>query len=266
MLPDFILIGAPRAGTTWIAKNLEAHPEVFFPRKKELHYFDYQFDKGLDFYRSYFRGGESSSAVGEATPAYLHYEPAAARIRKILPDVKLIASLRNPVDRIYSRYWNSRGHFEENLALSFEEKIEQKPVFIEEGFYVDHLKRYLGLFPEDQVLVLLFDDLKTDPAAFMSRIYRFIGVSGDFSSELLEHQINAASKQKLIVRNRSLYWAGRALRRIGMHAVANRVEQRNEAEIPGMAPETRSKLIEIYREKNRELEALIGRDLSHWNA
>jgi hypothetical protein len=69
VLPNFILIGAPRAGTTWIAKNLEAHPDIFIPRKKELHFFDYQYSDGLESYASYFRDAGDAKAIGEATPA-----------------------------------------------------------------------------------------------------------------------------------------------------------------------------------------------------
>ena len=265
-LPDFILIGAARSGTTWIAKNLEQHPEIFIPRKKELHFFDSPTPVGLEFYESYFREVGSASAIGEATPAYLHVEPAAARIKETLPDVKLLVCLRNPVDRLYSRYWNARGRFLENTGLSFEEKLEQKPSFIAEGFYVDHLRRYLELFPREQLLILLFDDLKDDPASFMASMYRFIGVSDDYYSELLRQQINAAADQKLVVRSRSMFWLGKVLRRFRWHKIARQLELRNSAKLPSMSSDTRRWLIDVYRDKNRQLGELIDRDLSHWNS
>jgi hypothetical protein len=265
-LPDFLVIGAARSGTTWIAKNLDSHPDIFIPREKELHFFDYQYSKGLDFYASFYRNMGSATAIGEATPAYLHFEPAAARIRKHLPDANMIASLRNPVDRLYSRYWNARGRFLDNKHLSFEEKLTQKPELIEEGFYVDHLQRFLKLFPREQFLILLFDELVADPATFMAEIYRFIGVSDNHSATLLEHKINAAADQKLLVKSRPIYWAERALRRVGLHYIAQRLEPRNSADLPPMSPDTRRWLIDVYREKNNQLEDLIGKDLSHWNA
>ena len=266
MLPDFILIGAARAGTTWISKNLGEHPEIFIPRKKELHFFDSQYPKGLEFYESFFRNVGTASAIGEATPAYLHVEPVAARIKEHLSDVKLIVSLRNPIDRLYSRYWNARGHYSENKGLSFEEKLKQKPAFIAEGFYVDHLRRYLDLFPREQFLILLFDDLIADPAKFMARMYRYIGVSDDFASLLLGHQMNASADQKLVVKSRSLFWAGKALRRVGCHNVARRLELKNVAKLPSMSSNTKGWLNDVYRDKNRQLEELIDRDLSHWSA
>lgn len=264
-MPDFLVIGAARSGTSWIAKNLGMHPEIFIPRKKELHFFDRHYSEGLEFYRAFFHDVGSASAIGEATPAYLHFEPAAARIKKHLPDVKLIVSLRNPVDRLYSRYNNARGRFSENENLSFEEKLQQKPALIDEGFYIHHLTRYLELFPREQLLILLFDDLKSDPVNFLAEMYRFIGVSDDFSSALLEHQINAASSQKLAVKSRSVYWAGKVLRRARLHDIARRLESKNSAKLPSMSSDMRQRLIDVYRDKNKQLEELIDRDLSHWN-
>lgn len=265
MLPNFLVIGAPRAGTTWIAKNLGEHPAVFVPFKKEIHYFDSHYERGQSFYESFFDDADDAIAVGEATPAYLHKPEVASRIRSMLPDAKLIVSLRNPVERVYSRYWKSRGRFTENENLSFEEKLAQKPEFISEGYYVDHLQRYLDLFPRDQVLLLFFDDLSSNPSQFMADIYRFIGVDEDFRSELIDHQINAGAAQKLLVRNRFAYWAGRGFRYLGIHGTARRLEQANSAKLPDMAMETRRRLIDTYAEKNNRLAELAGRDLSHWN-
>jgi hypothetical protein len=264
MLPNFLIIGAARSGTTWISKNLELHPEIYIPRKKELHFFDSKYSKGMSYYESFFNDVDSATAVGEATPAYLHVECAAARIREHLPDVKMIVSLRNPVDRLYSRYWNARGRFSENEGLSFEEKIAQKPALIEEGFYVDHLRRYLDLFPREQLLILLFDDLVTDPSSFLVQMYRFLGVSEDYSSELLDHRINAGAAQKLLVNSRPVYWFEKAFRRMHMYGFAQRLGRENSAKLPAMASETRHKLVETYRDKNKQLEDIIERDLSHW--
>ena len=100
----------------------------------------------------------------------------------------------------------------------------------------------------------------------MSRIYRFIGVTEDFTSDILDHQINAAAKQKLVARSQPLYWAAKALRRVGFQQAAERVERSNVARIPPMSGETRQRLIETYRDKNAELAELIGRNLDHWNA
>jgi hypothetical protein len=265
MLPNFLVIGAPRAGTTWIAKNLSEHPSVFVPFKKEIHFFDSHYDRGQAFYESFFDDAGQAEAVGEATPAYLHKPEVAERLHAMLPNARLIVSLRNPVERVYSRYWKSRGRYSENENLTFEEKLASKPLFIEEGFYIDHLERYLALFPREQMLFLFFDDLKSNPERFMADIYRFIGVDETFKSALVDHQINAGAGQKLLVRSQAAFWTGRACRYIGLHGLAQWLEKSNAAELPPMAESTRRKLIETYSEKNRRLAELTGRDLSHWN-
>lgn len=265
MRPNFLVIGAARSGTTWIAKNLSEHPEVFLPQTKEVHFFDAQYEKGLPFYESFFTDLGKAHAIGEATPAYLHNEAAAGRIKQHLPDVKMIACLRNPVDRVYSRYWNARGRFAKNLNLSFEEKLKQKPEFIAEGFYADHLKRFFALFPREQFLILFYEQLSLDPLGFMRRIHHFIGVDETFHSEQLQRRINAAATQRLAVQSRTSYWVTKGFEKLGMHWLAGTLESRNASTIPPMASATRRWLTEtVYAEKVQELEALLGESLSSW--
>ena len=151
MLPTFLIIGAPRAGTSWLSKNLSLHPDIYIPHVKEVHYFDRYYDKGQTFYEEFFDKSCGEKAIGEATPAYLFKENIPELIKKDLGDVKLIVSLRNPVDRLYSRYLMSKGSYEENKTLSFEEKIQAKPSFIGEGFYYDHLIRYYKHFNKKNI-------------------------------------------------------------------------------------------------------------------
>lgn len=266
MLPNFLVIGAARSGTTWIAKNLSLHPEVFVPARKELHFFDADYERGLELYSQYFRGADSAKAVGEVTPAYLHVEAAAERIKRHLPDVKLIACLRDPVDRLYSRYWNARGRFAHNRSVSFQEKLKEKPQLITEGFYCEHLARFLSLWPRERILLLLYDDLVEDPQGFLRAIYRFLDVDEHFVSELAEQKINAAASQKLSVKSHSAYWVGKLLRRAGRHRLAHRVETLNAAALPRLPADIRKWLIDTYySDRNEQLSRLLGRDLSHWN-
>jgi len=265
-LPTFLVIGAARSGSTWISRNLARHPDVFIPKEKELHFFDQRYEEGIEAYRAYFRAATAEKAIGEATPAYLHTPAAAARIRAHLPDVKLIACLRDPIDRLYSRYWNARGRFEHNKEVSFERKIEEKPELIREGYYAEHLARFYELFPREQLLILLYDDLVSDPRAFLKRIYRFIGVDESFSSDLADHRINAGASQKLTVKSQSVYWLGKALRRLGRHRLAMHIERVNSGRLPRLPSSIRAMLLEKhYRERNEQLAALLGVDLSHWN-
>jgi hypothetical protein len=268
-LPNFLVIGAPRAGTTWIERQLREHPQVFLPSRKELHFFDREenFEKGIDHYKSYFVEAEDSLAVGEATPDYLHHPLAPQRIKRYLGDVKLIVSLRDPVDRAYSRYWNARGKYAENEGLSFEEKLARKPQFVLEGYYFDHLSRYLELFDRRDLLCLLFDDLKADGPAFMRTIYDFLAVDSEFVSSHHETVVNASASKKRNGRSALLYYLRGAASRLRLEGIADKLDELNRAKIPPVDPETRRRLLrEHYLPQIEALEDLIGRDLAAWKA
>lgn len=270
MLPNFIVIGAPRAGTSWIHKNLLDHPEVFVPQKKELHFFDREYDKGIAYYEEYFAEWKGQKAIGEATPDYLHGSYSAtdipALMHKHVPDARLIASLRNPIERAYSRYWNAKAKFDHNRSLSFEEKLKDRPEFVKEGMYADQLESYYAHFPRERILVLLYDDLEADPHGFMRQIYSFLGVDPDFESDWETTKVNQAAGKKNLANSRFLYQLSRALSWAGLHGASSRVREANSVDQPPMSAETRRRLTDVYREPNRRLAALIGRDLSRWNA
>lgn len=266
MLPNFIIIGAPRAGTTWIAKNLMEHPNIFIPRCKEVHFFDNQYEKGIEYYESHFADHGGRKAVGEASPEYLSNPLAAERIHCHIPNAKLIVSLRNPVDRLYSRYWHAKARYPENKDISFEEKIKQKPKFIEEGYYYDHLIRFYKYFRRDQILVLLYDDLTRNPEIFLSKICEFIGVDSQYKSSFKEMKINSAASKNYVGKSKILWNLYRVLMKFKLVSVAKKVELANRNEYPEMDSKTKSWLVnDIYFEKNKLLQNLIGKDLSMWD-
>lgn len=267
MLPNFIIIGAPRAGTTWMAKNIALHPDVFIPRKKEIHFFDRHYDQGRAFYESWFEEGAGKSAVGEATPAYLFTPGIPEKIKDLVPQARLVVSLRNPVDRLYSRYWNAKGNFRDDWNWSFEEKLSRQPAVIEEGYYVDHLARYYEHFPRERILVVLFEDIEDRPGELLRNIYSFLEVDESFESPLLSQRINSSVAQKGFSQSKMLWYASKALRRVGGHKLAGFVSKLNERPLPPMDPRTRAWLVhDVYREKNIKLQDLIGMDLGRWNS
>ncbi len=269
MLPNFLVIGAPRCGTTWIHTNLMAHPQVFVPPEKEVHFFDRDYEKGIAHYESAFEGWRGEPAVGESTPAYLHgaytSRDIPALIKRHLPDAKLVVSLRNPIERAYSRYWNSKAKYKKNAALSFEQKLEDRPEFIREGFYADQLSRYYEHFPKAQILVLLYDDLIAAPRAYMSSIYAFLGVEAGFDAGIESFRAAASSGKNRLAKSRSLWLLGRALQHARLYGAADKIRKWNSRSVPRMDRETRRRLVETYWEANRRLERLIGRDLSAWD-
>ena len=270
MLPNFLVIGAPRAGTTWIDENLRCHPDVFMPQKKELHFFDRYFGRGLSYYESFFAAWSGQKAVGEATPDYLHgvysRNDIPALINKCLPGVKLIACLRNPVERVYSRCWNSKAKYDHSAELTFEEKLSAKPEFIQEGFYFDQLAKFLELFPREDMRVLLYDDIRDHPGSFMKDVYEFIGVDPTIHTGFEHARINTAAGKRNLAKSKLLWYVSRALSRANLHSAASRLSTFNSKLMPPMDPKTRQRLVEVYRESNRRLGELLNRDLSSWNA
>jgi hypothetical protein len=207
-LPDFIIIGGQRCGTTSLYHYLVGHPAVAPAFMKEVHFFDTRYDKGLNWYRAHFplarerrrsrEKGRLPMVSGEATPYYLLHPHAPKRIAASLPEVKLIALLRNPVNRAVSQY-----HHQVRMGaepLSFEAAIEkeiregagerqkmlvdeayQSPMFqgysyLARGVYVEQLQRWHRHFEWERLLILCSEDLYRDPAATVQQVVEFLGL------------------------------------------------------------------------------------------
>ena len=195
-LPDFIIGGAPRAGTTWLYWLLDRHPDVYMakPVTPEPKFFliDGLYDKGLPFYaETWFAAADAVRLVGEKSTDYLESAPAAERIARDLPAVKLVFILREPVDRAYSNYlWTRMNGLETEdfpTALRLEEQRERelperwrfaRPFsYFSRGLYADLLTPYFERFPREQMLILRFEDILSKPAALAAQLQRFLGVA-----------------------------------------------------------------------------------------
>jgi Sulfotransferase domain len=268
MLPNFLIVGASRCGTSWMAKNLKLHPQIYMPSIKELHFFDRDFDKGWDYYASFFpkEKGRACKAIGEATPAYLYMPQVPHLIASRLPDVKIIVSLRNPIDRAYSHYWNlvataPEGHV--NSKLSFEEKLAFTPRLVDEGFYDQRLSRYYERFPPQNILILIFEEMVKDQVSHFRRIYEFLGIDQAFVSPLLDIRINSAASK--LGRSRALDLAYKTFYKIiRIPALSRRLDDFNARPPPEMDAATRQALRERYVPTIQNLETLLGRDLRIW--
>lgn len=164
MLPNFIGIGAERCGTTWLHEILAAHPGIYVPsRRKELRFFNLNYEKGLPWYEKYFptnTKGSNYTAVGEVTPGYFYSETAAKRIDAMPSVKKLLLILRHPVDRLYSSFnWFKRHH---NYKGRFLEYVNQNPKFSLRSMYAKFLEIYLRYFELDNILILIFEDAVRD--------------------------------------------------------------------------------------------------------
>jgi hypothetical protein len=222
MLPTFLIIGAQRAGTTSLAAYVGRHPDIEGPRAadpslywvKELHFFDENYWRGTDWYRAFFpliareraaRLRNRNLACGEATPYYLFHPAVPERVAETIPEVRLIALLRNPIERAYSHYQHERRLRLEKL--SFEEAIEAEPkrlagleeelhkvrpgrtkegsrvhhhhfhrAYVSRSLYAEQLERWLAHFPREQLLVIRSEDFLVRPDETFAQVFSFLGV------------------------------------------------------------------------------------------
>lgn len=212
---NFIGIGAQKSGTSWAYTCLYDHPQICAPIK-EIHFFSRpRFEKGKEWYEAHFNTCAPTSITGEFSTSYLYSTDAPLRIHTLYPHAKLIAILRNPIDRSYSQYRNAIKAGEIPESMSFETFAAQEKSVLEQGKYAEQLERYFSFFPREQLLVLIYEDIKKDPVAFMRRIYEFLGVDPTFVSSMVHDEINVARTPKHIGIDRIMHHISETLRRAG---------------------------------------------------
>jgi len=248
--PAFIILGAQKSGTTSLYRYLAAHPSVKPALRKEIHFFDLNFDRGWNWYLKHFPSRvPPGSITGEATPYYLFHPAVPRRVADMLPDAKLVAVLRNPVDRAYSHYAHSVKHgfetasFENALAREIDlieegrspaDRVDdsyfhQHHTYVSRGIYAPQLDRWYTLYPPERLLVLKSEDLSRHPATAVQRTVEFLGLSAqelrDISFPRL-HQGTYGSE---------------------------------------MNPKTREMLRGFFRSHNQALAEIVDFDLSDWD-
>lgn len=268
MLPNFIIPGAMKSGTTALRIYLAQHPDIYMANK-EIHFFDQNFEKGIEWYEKFFDGWDGEKAIGEKSPSYLYDEKTPERIYKLLPNVKLIFVLRNPVDRAYSHYWHNARVGKE--MLSFEEAIEREEERIKNpaykklysykdmGKYVIQIKRYAKYFPKSRMFFVLAEDLKEEREETLRKILKFLEVDENFEFEdLKEKHIGGAPRSMFLAK----LVGSKYIKKYPL--IRDAIKKINSKKIPPMKEETRKKLQEYFEPYNKELEKFIGLDLSKW--
>ena len=185
--PDFIVIGVAKGGTTSLYHYLNDHPLIQMPKKKEIHFFDDNYDKGLEEYLKNFpqKNEQGFPFSGDVTPRYLVRPFVPGRVFADFPDVKLIVLLRNPVDRAFSHYKQHlfparKDTFEQSLSYEFaalsEGRHDVDLIILQRGFYAETLTCWLKSFPKEQLLILISEDFYKNPQEAMDKIYAFLGL------------------------------------------------------------------------------------------
>ncbi len=208
-LPHFIIIGVQKGGTSTLFELLKQHPDIQTSCFKEVHYYDFNYSKGIHWYKSFFPVNKKNSKViyGEASPYYIFHPLAPERLYKDNPNVKLIVMLRNPVHRAYSHYQMEKRKGREKLS-SFEEAIqieEQRTMqgyktisskkksynyahqiytYLARGRYNEQIELWLKYFSREQLLILTSEDFFSNPVKSLERVYQFLGVPCVFPKDL----------------------------------------------------------------------------------
>ncbi len=257
-MPDFMIIGTQRGGTTSLYNYLLAHPQIAAATKKEVHFFDRHFQHGIPWYRAQFPSliqgdmgetiGRQGVITGEASPYYLFHPHAPARAALVVPKTKLIVLLRNPVDRAYSHYYhNIKRRYE---TLSFEEALAQEETrtrdegqrlaadphyfsynhkhytYLARGMYADQLQRWMNSFPQEQFFILKSEDFYATPDRKLKEIFLFLGLP----------DVACVQQQEYKQLNSSTYSQAK------------------------MEPEMRKRLLTYFEPYNERLSTLLGRD------
>jgi len=168
-------IGAQKAGTTWLFRCLQEHPEIATARQKETHYFADSKNRDFAQYLSYFDLKKDGRVFLEISTSYLSNASAAKRIAEVLPNAKVIVLLRDPVERAFSHFKHLRAQNKNNVD-SLESAISFYPEIIENGLYAKHLKRYFGFFDSSNLLILQYQDIKIAPQELIDSVTSFLGI------------------------------------------------------------------------------------------
>jgi len=204
-LPTFIVIGAMKAGTTSLAAYLGTHPDVFVTNPKEARFFgsgdDRNWKRGLAWYQQLFASADAAKARGEASPGYTmapHVSHVPERIAAVVPDVKLIYLLRNPVERIRSAYLDRAARGVEVLPLRA--ALDEKPRYLDASRYAYQLECYLEHFAREQILVVSSERLRDERRDVLHDVLEFIGVDPNVELASTELELNRGSEKRVPVR------------------------------------------------------------------
>jgi hypothetical protein len=287
ILPNFFIVGAPKAGTTSLYRYLNEHPQVYMCPIKEPGYFapEYGLQNILSTWEGYlalYRGVREETAIGEATVCYLLSRTAACNIAARIPHARIIISLRNPVDRAFSQYLEmltvgaTRKSFREEIEAglqcsvradgSFEYLWPPRP-FLQFGRYHEQIRRYFEVFPRAQIHILYYEDLERAPERVLAELFTFLGVDRGFLPDL-SRRYNEPRVPRLVGATYLLKKSGawRCLRGLAPRPLSPRLRALMFRARGSLRMETadRAFLTHYYSDDIRALALFLDRDLSSW--
>lgn len=273
MIPNFLGVGAQRCATTWLFECLREHPDVFLPEIKEINYFSdinsNNYERGLEWYRSFFNPARNERVIGEITPEYLIDENAPIRIKKDLGNVKLIILIRNPILRIYSSY--GRGLREGDWKCNFSEFVKKNTdLCLDRGLYYKQISRYYNYFNKDSIIIKVYEDISKNPLQFIQDIYQFLGVDSNFIPTQVNNQFNKSISNRegiinTIVNARNLFYNvdyfRKLIKYIERQPIVNRRLSKLITSEKKIDADIYKYLIKYYSDDCKKLSDLINRNL-----
>jgi len=275
-LPNFLIIGAARSGTTSLYHGLRQHPEIFMPVKKEPHFFTTQYGRGLDWYEELFRDWHGEKAIGEASVSYTYPDSGdvTARIASHLEKPRFVYIMREPVSRTYSHYVYYR-YYARSETRSFEAAIRENPRYLGASDYVRWIAEYRSAFGASRLKLVLYDDLRDAPERCYREIFEFLGVDSGFVPEGSDKRTNQAfrarsevlySVYRKVSRSPARRTLEKAIPEVWRPRIRNAVRKvLGGSEIPKIDPAIRSELAARLAPQVRALEEILERSLDAWH-
>lgn len=281
-MPNFLVIGAMKAGTTALYHALKQHPQIYMSHIKEPHFFTYEGEQlnyagpvtDLESYHQLFEEASQGTIKGEVSPSYIYSPKAPERIKNYLPNVKLVAILRNPVERAYSNFLMAVRQGDE--TLSFTQALEQEQQRIKnnwgllwhyqsKGFYAEQLQRYFKLFNQEQIRIYLYEDWNNHPTGLLQDMFGFLDVDSAFTPDTDSRHNTSGIPQNNIVKTlvQKTYPLRFIYRKLASEELRSHVKKQVFHK-PILSTQLHAQLIDLYREDILELQTLLQRDLSSW--
>ena len=276
--PSFIGIGAQKCATSWVYRVLDEHPDICLADPKELDFFSYHYDHGYHWYEQHFSGCKSARATGEVSPSYFCCPAAPERAYRYNAALRIIISLRDPVERAYSNHLHEvrAGHLPDGES-GFEAGLANNPMYVDQSMYYRNISRWLDVFPAGQVIVLFQEHIASDPGTQARRLYEFLGVDHEFRPSWAGRRANESQVAKSRLLAGGLKGIAGIFRKTGLGPLVDyikhgslgsfliRANSRNIREIvPPLGEDTRAALEARFSEECARLKNLLGVDPLPW--
>lgn len=268
--PDFLVIGAKKAGSTWLDQVLRSHAKIRLPgARKEVAYFDLFYERGPEWYARFFRAIPAGVLAGESTPEYMHHAQAPARIERDLPSTRLIAILRDPLDRAYSEWGHQAMRFAE--PRTFEEYVRDEPAVLDKSRYAQQLRQFARAHADGRLHVIILEEALQDPHTELRRLGEFLGVDPTGFSADAGRKMNETYRPRFARGFALARTISDGLRAHGLDRVANLAQRAgvrrmfgSHGRFPDMTAAQRAALAEFHADVCADMEATLGRPLDAW--